>query len=166
MHFITLDTEQHAILVDAAETAIRLLNYRVERADPEGLISKSIALQARKIDQVKHQLALDPMPTRSAMTKAQAKHLDQAMKRYLSETDTTLRDTLFEAVVTEVMAARGSTIVHKARKQAQKRKHTQPGAPKAEGARAGPASSMRKLPKAASNRNPPPLASGDGRASS
>ena len=57
MRHLNLDTEQAAILLDAADTAVRFLGYRAERLDPEGVVSGAAKLQANKLQNIKDQLS-------------------------------------------------------------------------------------------------------------
>jgi len=62
MIILTLDTEQAAIIFDAAMAAQAILNHRTARADPEGTVTKSIALQQIKVNQVLSQFSMPNRP--------------------------------------------------------------------------------------------------------
>lgn len=58
---LNLDDEQAAMAVEAIESGMRMLDFRLRRADPDGIISASQKLQQSKLDQIKHQIRLGPV---------------------------------------------------------------------------------------------------------
>lgn len=62
MIILTLDTEQAGIVFDTAMAAQSILSHRTARADPEGVITKSIALQRIKMEQILTQFSLPNRP--------------------------------------------------------------------------------------------------------
>lgn len=68
-----LDDEQAAMTVEAVESGMRMLDFRLRRADPDGIISASQKLQQAKLDQIKHQMKLGPMSEWEDLSKDERK---------------------------------------------------------------------------------------------
>lgn len=73
------------MLIDAADTATRFLEYRANRIDPDGIVSRSALLQQRKMENIKAQLARPPVnhwddlhPGHQARIRNMAQHVADA----------------------------------------------------------------------------------------
>ena len=103
---LTLDTEQAAIMAHAADVAIAILGCRLERVDPEQVISNSCKLQARKVEQVKRQMAQGALPLYRQMNpKSQAQIIDQARSLSAAKTDDE-RQAALQQLFASICAAR------------------------------------------------------------
>ncbi len=109
MKMVMLDTEQVSLLREGADAVSRLLGMRLERADPDHVISNSLDLQQSKLDQVLSQLDLPPLPDWSTIPKdrrARILKLCAAMGQVNTEQ---LRGQVFTSIVGEFLASREET---------------------------------------------------------
>jgi len=133
MRMLLLDDEQAAILADAAETAVRLLNYRVERADPDQIISKSIKLQKLKIDQVKLQLSLPALTGWQDLSPSRQDSVMKTASLLASAVHADHKARLFGALLASIAASREEHATETARRN--KAKTTSPDARASEDAK-------------------------------
>lgn len=71
MYLLLIDSEQAGMLLDAAHAADAILSHRASRVDPDGVVTKSMDLQKRKLVQVMSQLALPVEPVWEALSPEQ-----------------------------------------------------------------------------------------------
>lgn len=107
-HLLLLDTEQAAIITDAAETSVRLLGYRLARADPDHVISASIRLQSLKIEQVKQQLALPALPSWPDMSEEQQAEILKAASLFIDPHHVDLRGLAFVKLFATILKTRSA----------------------------------------------------------
>lgn len=68
---LALDNEQEAMMRQTIGAGLGFLRARSERVDPEGIVTASYELQARKLDNLIHQLDLPPLAAPNDFTQAQ-----------------------------------------------------------------------------------------------
>lgn len=127
---VNLDSEQAAILQDAAETSIRMLNYRMERADPDGIISASTKLQKIKIDQVMRQLKLPAIPAWTEMLPERRESITKLCELLSVEPDEKIQSFLFEKLFIQVMSSRDDALINPGAPDGELSLDQEPQAPK------------------------------------
>lgn len=98
MPVIIVDSEQADLIRIAAETLEGALTARVQRADPEAIISNSLALQAAKLKTVRVQLQAPDPPKYSRLEKSMRLKAEAIIKRLADPQPREDRDALWEAL--------------------------------------------------------------------
>lgn len=96
MPVVHVDTEA-AALIEAAVTMLEAaLTARVERADPDKIISNSLILQSHKLESFRAQLHAGPPPTFSMMSEPLMRKALRAAKGLVDASDDGARNTNWE----------------------------------------------------------------------
>jgi hypothetical protein len=96
MPVIHVDTEQAALMKAAFQMLEAALLARVERADPEQIISNSLALQAAKLATVRTLLDLPEPPAYSQLSPEMRKLADSVLWALHRDVSPEEKDALFE----------------------------------------------------------------------
>lgn len=96
MPVIHVDTEQAALMKAAFQMLEAALTARVERADPEKIISNSLTLQAAKLETVRKLLDLPEPPPLSQLSPEMRKLADNLLWSLHRDASVEEKDVLFE----------------------------------------------------------------------
>lgn len=96
MPVIHVDTEQAALIKAALGMYEAALSARVERVDPEQVISKALNLQTLKMATVRQLLDLPEPPPYSQLSKALRQMADNQLWLLHTSTDDAKKDAAFE----------------------------------------------------------------------
>lgn len=80
MYLLVLDSEQAAIVRHSLAAARGFMTARLERADPEGIISSSLKLQDLKVDHIERQLTLSYVERQSQIADALGDEIEKLMQ--------------------------------------------------------------------------------------
>ena len=95
---LNLDDEQAAILLDAADTAVRFLGYRANRLDPDGVVSGAAKLQANKLQNIKDQLGRPAVTTLADLHPLHRQPFMAAIKVLAEAKDEHIREMAFTQI--------------------------------------------------------------------
>jgi len=96
MPVIHVDTEQAALMKAAFQMLEAALVARVERADPDQIISNSLTLQAGKLETVRRLLDLPEPPAYSQLSPEMRKLADNLLWALHKDATVEEKDALFE----------------------------------------------------------------------
>jgi len=110
MKLLLLDTEQAAMVKEGADVISRMMGFRLERADPDGIISASRKLQARKLEQAMSQLAMPVLPDWHTLKGARRDKIKRAARALIESDDPSITASAFTKILGEFIAAREDAI--------------------------------------------------------
>ena len=136
MYFLLLDAEQAGMLLDAAHAAEAILSHRQGRADPDGIVTKSMDLQKRKLVQVMAQLDLPVEPNFYALPVEQQEKFIRDCQAIGTTSNPDERATIYRAIFASYLSHRSNLLREKAQntnaKTTQKRPSKNKNAPENE----------------------------------
>lgn len=107
---VLLDTEQAQLISEGADAISRMLGIRLERADPDKVISNSFELQKLKLDHVKRQLDLPALPDWDGISPERRSAIRSLAKVLSDDTNARFHADAFQRIIGAWISAREEQI--------------------------------------------------------
>lgn len=102
---LLLDDEQQYLLALAINATAAKLSARAARVDPEGIISATVELADRKLQNIDEQLKRGDLPTWNGMKPSNRDRLRDLMHDLAHQPDPILQDALWAQIVAAVFGS-------------------------------------------------------------